>query len=38
MLLPRVAGEHVGERVAGAVDRAGAGQRQVLDIGAERVA
>ena len=33
-----VAGERVVERVAGGVDVAGAGQRQVLDIGAERVA
>ena len=33
-----VAGERVGERVAGGVDGARAGQGQVLDIGAERVA
>ena len=33
-----VAGEHVGERIAGGVDAAGAGQRQVLDVGAEAVA
>jgi hypothetical protein len=35
---PGVAGQHVVERVAGAVDVGGAGQDQVLDIGAERVA
>jgi hypothetical protein len=34
----RVAGDDVGERVAGAVDVGAAGQGQVLDIGAERVA
>jgi hypothetical protein len=34
---PGVAGQHVVERVAGAVDVGGAGQDQVLDIGAERV-
>ena len=33
-----VAGECVVQRVAGGVDVAGAGQRQVLDIGAQRVA
>ena len=33
-----VAGEDVGERVAGAVDVGAAGQGQVLDVGAERVA
>ena len=32
-----IAGEGVGERIAGAVDVRGAGQDQVLDIGAERV-
>ena len=33
-----VAGDDVGERVAGAVDGGRSGQRQVLDVGAERVA
>ena len=33
-----VAGQRVVEGVAGGVDGAGAGQRQVLDVGAERVA
>ena len=33
-----VAGERVVERVAGGVDGTGAGQRQVLDVGAQRVA
>ena len=33
-----VAGERVGERVAGGVDGGRSGQGQVLDVGAERVA
>ena len=33
-----IAGERVGERVAGGVDGGRAGQGQVLDVGAERVA
>ena len=33
-----VAGQRVVQRVAGGIDVAGAGQRQVLDVGAQRVA
>ena len=36
MLSARVAGDHVGERVAGAVDGGAAGQRQVLDVRRQR--